>query len=365
MATISSILFVSISQTLIETATKAIAEMGLNIPIESKVSIEEIARNYPDVGVFIARGGTGSSLVKATGKPVVGIHVSFCDIIPPIHRLARQHDKIGLMINHNSFDVTAQTLNFGAIQIYLRPWSNPEEIIRSLDEFAQIGIHAIVGDNSPIKVARSKGFDVEELESGVESVKMAIKEALRIAEAQQAECFREQDKAQKIREYVAGLYQDIERSAAAIEEMSASSQELAATSQASASIAKDTSKELANTAQILEIIKRVAKQTNLLGLNAAIEAARAGEYGRGFSVVADEVRKLADESQRSAGHINDMLVRFNNSVDHVLVNVEQSSIIAQELAKANQEIADMLEHLRTVGQNLMVMAEERSKPANM
>lgn len=361
MSTINSILLVSVTPSVIAVAVQVLAEMELDIPIESKASPAEIAQAYPHVGVFIARGGTGAALSKATGKPVVGITVSFCDLLPPIHRLAGQYNKIGLMINHNSFDATAQTLQIGSIEILLRPWSNTEDIIRSLDEFAQLGIQGVVGDNSPVKAAKDRGFAVEELESGSEAIRLAIKEALKIGKAQEAERLREEEKARQIRHYVAGLYQDLERAAAAVEEMTASSQELAATSQESAGIAKDASQEVANTAQILDIIRRVAQQTNLLGLNAAIEAARAGEHGRGFSVVADEVRKLADESHRSAGNINSMLTRFNKSVDQVLTNVEQSNLITQELAKATQEIAHMLEGLRAVGQNLIAMTEESSK----
>lgn len=359
----STILFVSVSQSVITAANKVIATMGLDIPIAAMASPAEIAQSYPDVGVFIARGGTAAALSRETGKPVISITFPICDLFPPINRLAKHYDKVGLLLNRNSFDVTARTLQLGTTEIFLRPWSGRDDIPHSLDELSRLDVHGVAGDRSAIKEAKARGFTVEEVESGDEAIRLAISEALKIAKAQEAERRREAEKAEKMRQYVAGLYEDLERASAAVEEMTALSQELAATSRATAAIAQNASQEVANTSQILDIIRRVAQQTNLLGLNAAIEAARAGEQGRGFSVVADEVRKLADESHRNAGGINTMLIEFNKTVAQVLTNVEQSDMITQELAKDNQEITRMLEGLRSVGQNLLAMAEESSRSA--
>jgi hypothetical protein len=113
-----------------------------------------------------------------------------------------------------------------------------------------------------------------------------------------------------------------------------------------------------STSEVLQIIKGISNQTNILGLNASIEAARAGQAGRGFSVVADEIRKLAAESLKSVEIITATLGNIHSSSSSVNGEVRKISQFVQEQANVVGQLSAIVQQLHSVGEALRHQAEK-------
>lgn len=119
--------------------------------------------------------------------------------------------------------------------------------------------------------------------------------------------------------------------------------------------------------QIIDIVKGIADQTNLLALNAAIEAARAGEHGKGFAVVADEVRKLAEHTKVSVEEVHSNIVELQGAIDKSVVKMEDTSsqldsgkdLVDKALATIN-EIGNSIQEIDMTINQVASNTEEQS-----
>ncbi|MFL0796230.1 MAG: methyl-accepting chemotaxis protein [Cellvibrionaceae bacterium] len=148
--------------------------------------------------------------------------------------------------------------------------------------------------------------------------------------------------------------ESLKATAASVQQIRSLSEQLQNTSTAADDLARS-SEEIG---QVLEVIRSVAEQTNLLALNAAIEAARAGEQGRGFAVVADEVRTLAQRTQESTEQIADIINTLQQNSKQMVGEISACMERGEESAARSEETSEVLNKMTDKAQHIMDLSTQ-------
>ena len=168
------------------------------------------------------------------------------------------------------------------------------------------------------------------------------------------------DKIDEMKSMSGKLSDNINTLASTTQEIAAQTEEIAATSRTLSQSATESKKRIQETDGMINLIKNVAGQTNLLGLNAAIEAARVGEQGRGFGVVAEEIRKLAATSNQSLKRIDDVIKNIQLDSEKTVHEVAHIDSVITQVAGALDQVANAVQEIRDMVIKLDLMADSLS-----
>ncbi|HEK1687352.1 TPA: methyl-accepting chemotaxis protein [Pseudomonas putida] len=187
-----------------------------------------------------------------------------------------------------------------------------------------------VGDNAGSAQQRSaqQSLQMDQVATAVNEVTYAVQDVAKNAEQAAVEMRAAQQQVGQGQQAIHGSLQQIDRLSATIDQAQG--------------VIRDLAGHSTKIGGVLEVIRSIAEQTNLLALNAAIEAARAGEQGRGFAVVADEVRLLAQRTAQSTAEIQTMIEHLQGQSDAAVRAIDTSSEASRQTVEQAREAGTSL-----------------------
>ncbi len=338
-----------------QTVETLLGELQRTSQIRGQQLLEEMAR---------ARLWVGGLLLLGIGLGVVGAWLLSSAIVRPIHYavtamgdIAQGGGNLSCNLHLRSRDELGQLCQgFNRFVTTIRDIVSPVQ--RSTEELADAARHmAAVTDATASGVAqqREQTEQVAAAMSRMSTTAQAMADSARQAEENAQQAGREASGGRQVVtqtvDTIRNLAGAVERAAQVIGRLEADSEQIGS---------------------VLEVIRGIAEQTNLLALNAAIEAARAGEQGRGFAVVADEVRTLASRSQQATQEIRGMIERLQGGAREAVTAMRdgqsqaqtsvdqaaQAGVALEAITRAVASITDMNHQIAHAAQQQGEVAEE-------
>jgi len=230
-----------------------------------------------------------------------------------------------------------------------------QEIAGASDQLASAAEElTAVTDESSRGLVRQND-EIQQAATAVNQMTSAVEEVARNAASTSAASHATTEEAEAGR-------REVQQAVGAIDAMSA---ELDGSSQTVQQLAD----QVGDIGKVVDVIRSIAEQTNLLALNAAIEAARAGEQGRGFAVVADEVRALAARTQTSTGEIEGIIGSVQQTANQAVRAMDSSQVRAQATQEraqaADQALARITQAVASINERNLVIASAAEEQAQV
>lgn len=201
------------------------------------------------------------------------------------------------------------------------------------------------------QINKEKGEHIYLIDSHGANLMMTIVE---VRETMIADLHDEAERLSNMSQQLSSTIQELGRM---VNEVAGNAEAVASQGESLMKSAQNTLVELGETEKVLNMITSIAKQTKLLGLNAAIEAARSGQHGKGFTVVADEVKKLAQNSSESTQKISQILNNIDSSVKLIAEGVNDTGKVVQLQAERTLAVAARIQQLEGMSVDLSALAQ--------